>query len=489
MTSRSATCAKASSSRIEEVQVSARTAVRWLAKPSVAIGWLSTLALLAAEALFRILRPEALYTSNQVQTVPYLFQNYASDDLLQTVKIADLVSFGPLGLWYFHVQPPIHQAILYALALPETLSNAPITSEIVDLRMYVLYTVVYGLLNALLFVWARDLTRSTRLSLIVTALWAIYPGNLQMATLLDGTYLSLYLITLTLYLLYRFLRTREAKYATLFLASLTVTSYARTIFQIHVVVVLVVAVFCFWWMQKDRRKAGLMIVDVVLILIMVALPVKQYLMFGSFSTTTFGGYHRTGMLFYDPPPLLYYSTHVPENVVRNAEVFKSDNNIPVIAEDNYIREQLANQWIASHPIGETVGVLLRSLNLNFQTAMSPTSEYGDNEFAHSPFWRAPMDYVLSGYRYVALAFLVMIGIVVLRGLRDSLGLLRRYGWLVALYLMIAVTVGLQNRNEWSEANRLKIFVEIPVWLGATYLVHLIGMRLQGRRTRTGNMGT
>ncbi|MBK9738958.1 MAG: hypothetical protein IPO93_05510 [Actinobacteria bacterium] len=455
--------------------------MRWLTRPSVAIGWISTLALLVAEAAFRMLRPEELFSSNLVKTVPYLFQVFASDDLLQTVKIADLVSFGPLGLWYFHIQPPVHQAILYALALPEALTDSPITSEIVDLRLYVVYAVIYGLLNALVFMWARDLTRSTRLSLIVVVLWAIYPGNLQMATLLDGTYLSLYLITLTLYLLYRFLRTHEARYTTLFLLVLTVTTYTRTIFQIHVVVILFVAVGCFWWMQKGTRRGALMVVDVALVLLMLALPVKQFIMYSSFSTTTFGGYHRTGMLFYDPPEDLYYSVEVPDNVSRNSSVFKSDNNVPEIAADNYIREQLANRWLASHPIGETLSTLKRSLDLDFQMAMQPTSEYFPNNFAQGVPWRAPMDRVLSGYLYVILALGVILGIFGMKGPRGSWLLLRRYGWLIALYLMIAGTIGLQNRNDWSEANRLKVFLEIPVWLAATYFVHLVGVRLHERK--------
>lgn len=460
----------------------------WLKKAPVLISLVSTAILLAYEAFFRTLQPDSLFSSNQVETIPYLFQNYASDDLLQTVKIADLASFGPLGFWYFHIQPPLHQVILYILALPEILRNISITSEIVDLRMYVFYTIVYGLINALIFIWAKDLTKSTRLSLLVVVLWAIYPGNIQMATLLDGTYLSLYLITLTLYLLYRFLKTRTPKYLTLFLLALTITSYARTIFQIHVVLILVVAIGCFWWMQKDRRQVGLVVLDVLLVVVMVALPVKQYLMFSSFSTTTFGGYHRTGMLFYDPPEELYYAVQVPENIIRNAEVFKSDNNVPIIAADNYIREQLANDWLKTHPISETAQTLLKSLDLDFQKAMAPTSEYGTNSLAQAVPWRGPMDNLLSGYLYVFLAVASIIGIFVLRGGHATWGLLRRYGWLIALYIMIALTIGLQNRMDWSEANRLKAFLEIPVWLAATYLVHLIGVRWLHRQKQTKSAG-
>jgi hypothetical protein len=301
--------------------------MRWLLRPSLLVGVVSSLLLLGYEWWFRTFRPEFLASSNQVKTVPYLFQNYASDDLLQTVKIADLVSFGPLGLWYFHVQPPLHQALLYVLALPEALSGAVITSEIVDLRLYVVYGVIYGMLNALVFMWLRDLTGNLKVTWIFTVLWAIYPGNIAMATLLDGTYLSLYLITLMLYLAYRFLKTRQSRYITWWLIALVITSYTRTIFQIHFMAIIVIALVCFWWMQKDRRRIGRMVIDVLLILVILALPVQRYLMWGSFSTTSFGGFHRTGMLFYDPSPEAYEAIPIPEHIQRNAEVFQSDNNI------------------------------------------------------------------------------------------------------------------------------------------------------------------
>jgi biotin transporter BioY len=94
-----------------------------------------------------------------------------------------------------------------------------------------------------------------------------------------------------------------------------------------------------------------------------------------------------------------------------------------------------------------------------------------------------MDRILSGYLYLFLGIGSVVAIFALRGLQGSVGLLRRYGWLVGYYLMLAGTIALQNRNEWTEASRLKIFIEIPVWIAAAYLVHLIGVRLQQRKTR------
>lgn len=462
--------------------VSTRTHPRRFLGMTSLIGVVSSLSLLAYEIAFRYLRPELLFSSNQLKTVPYLFQNFASDDLMQTVKIQELANFGPKGLWYFHIYPPLHEALLYVLALPNILTNQPVTSEVVDLRLYVVYAILFGLLNALIFMWVRDVTRSTRLGLVIVILWSIYPGNLQMATLVDGTYLSLYLTTLTFYFLYRFLRTKHAKYLTYWLISVAVTTYARPLFQWQLIIPVVLVVGLFIYMSRRTSRGWLVAVDVLMVILIVALPVKSYLMWGSLSTTTYAGFHRTGMLYYDPPKDLYDAVVVPPGALANAEVFKSAYNLPILVTDNYAREQLANEWIKSHSIGELAGVLAKSFNTNFQNALYPTSEYFPNHLSQDLPWRAPMDRILSGYLYLLLGIGTVVAIFALRGVRGSLALLRRYGWLIGYYLMLAGTIALQNRNEWTEASRLKIFIEIPIWVAAAYLVHLIGLRLQRRRS-------
>jgi len=452
-------------------------------RPTVVISLASTAALLLYEILFRYLRPEDLFSSNQVKTVPYLFQTFASDDLMQTVKIQELSNFGPMGLWYFHIYPPLHQALLYVLALPNILTNQPVSSEVVDLRLYVVYAIIFGLLNATIFMWVRDITRSTRLGLIVVVLWSIYPGNLQMATLVDGTYLSLYLTTLTFYFLYRFLRTRHAKYLTYWLISVAVTTYARPLFQWQLIIPVVLVVGLFMYLSRRTSRGWLIVVDVLMVCLIVALPVKSYLMWGSLSTTTYAGFHRTGMLYYDPSKEMYDAVQVPPQALANAEVFKSAYNLPLMVTDNYAREQLANEWIASHSLTDLTSVLAKSFNTNFQNALIPTSEYFPNQLSQDLPWRALMDRIMSGYLYLFLGIGSVVAIFALRGLQGSVGLLRRYGWLIGYYLMLAGTIALQNRNEWTEASRLKIFIEIPVWIAAAYLVHLIGVRLQNRKAR------
>jgi hypothetical protein len=452
-----------------------------LLRPATLVGVLSTVGLLVYEILFRYLRPDELFSSNQVKTVPYLFQVFASDDLTQTVKIQDLANFGPMGLWYFHIYPPLHQALLYVLALPNILTGQPVTSEVVDLRLYVVYTVLFGLLSALVYSWVRDLTGSTKLGVITALLWSIYPGNIHMATLLDGTYLSLYLMTLTFYFLYRFLRTRHAKYLTYWLISVAVTTYARPLFQWQIIIPVVLILGVFIYLSRKSTRPLLVVVDVLMVALILALPVKSYVMWGSLSTTTYAGFHRTGMLYYDPPKELYEAVKVPESALANAEVFKSSYNLPILVTDNVARESLANQWIKSHSLSELASVLTKSFNTNFENAILPTSEYFPNHLSQDLPWRSLMDRVLSGYLYLFLGTATVIAIFAMQGRRGSAAILRRYGWLIAYYLMVAGTISLQNRNEWTEANRLKIFIEIPVWVAAAYLMHLIGVRLCERR--------
>ncbi len=129
-----------------------------------------------------------------------------------------------------------------------------------------------------------------------------------------------------------------------------------------------------------------------------------------------------------------------------------------------------------------MSVLWKSVNLNFETAKAPTSMYSMNEFSHGLPWRAPMNAVLSGNWYVWIAIIVILGLCILAGPRGTIRYFRTYGWLMVFYAIIAGTILLQNRNDWSEAHRLKVFVEIPVWLAAALLTTRIVNRV-GRRQR------
>jgi hypothetical protein len=94
-----------------------------------------------------------------------------------------------------------------------------------------------------------------------------------------------------------------------------------------------------------------------------------------------------------------------------------------------------------------------------------------------------MNAALSGDIYVAIAVIAILGVCVMAGPRGTIRYFRRYGWLMIFYAIIAGTILLQNRNDWSEAHRLKIFIEIPVWLCAALLIARIVTRINNRQSR------
>jgi len=229
----------------------------------------------------------------------YRIQDWTSNWLMQTMGLEDMVPFGPMAFWYSHVYPPLQDMVRYAFTLPETTAGQPISYVAVDFRLYALYAFCYGVVNALLYIWVRSLTRSGWWALGVTLVWAVHPGYLTVMTLLDPSPLAMVFISSSLLLLYLFLRYRNLAYATGFFAAVLLASLTRTVTQIHVLIVLAVALFAFWFMAKKRTRWQ-MTLNVALVGLLFVAPVKMQLLYGTWDVTTYGGYHRAGPLWIDP---------------------------------------------------------------------------------------------------------------------------------------------------------------------------------------------
>ena len=249
----------------------------------------------------------------------YRVQDWTSNWLMQTVGLEELVPAGMQGLVYNHIYPPMLDAIRLMLAntMPVLGGNGgPVD---VDFGLYVLFALCYGLVNAILFAWVRDLTSSTGWALLITVVWAVSPGYIMVMTLLDPSALSMLFISSSLFFLYLFLRRRRMVWAAAFFGSLLLASLARSVTQPHVLIILVIAVVAFWRMSRDRRWPWLALSG-LLVALMFVIPVKQFVLFGTTDTTSFAGYHRVGMLWIDPrtvPP------EVPASVLEQYRVYKA----------------------------------------------------------------------------------------------------------------------------------------------------------------------
>lgn len=418
----------------------------------------------------------------------YRFQSWSGNWMMQTLGLEEMVPFGPKALIYNHIYPPGLDAIRYLFTWPETSQGLPLDPIQVDFRVYMLYAVLYGLLNALIYVWVRDLTRSTGWSIAAAVVWAIYPGHLLMAMLLEPSELSLFNSALMFFFLYRFLRTRKAHYVSLFLFFLLLASLSRSFIQIYFLAILVIAVIAFWFMTRNRARSwGWQILNALLVAMVFAHPVKMFVMYDTWSTTSYGGYHRVGMLHLDPTTVPQPAEY-PQKIVDNALAFSSRFNTQEQIKDNYRLERAANEYLVSHPVESAKG-LAKSLTITIPELLRPTAMYAQNFLVEGLPWTNAYNWLFSGWRYLLLVAGAIAMITWSRGWAGAKALLRRYGWFAAFWALIALPVIWSNRYFpgreaegpiWTDAMRQKIFLEMPVYVILFYAAWL-ATRWLGKR--------
>jgi hypothetical protein len=86
------------------------------------------------------------------------FQEHSSEDMMQTLSLLDLREHPFESLLVLHIQPPLLDAVRAALARlwPEA-PPRPLVRR-VDRALYVVWTVVYATIGALVYLWLERLT-------------------------------------------------------------------------------------------------------------------------------------------------------------------------------------------------------------------------------------------------------------------------------------------------------------------------------------------
>ena len=485
------------------------------ALPTVTVALVSTAFLLAIEALVRAT------TAPELLAEGYRFQAWSSNWMMQNLGLEDMAPFGPLALWLKHAYPPGLDVIRYALMMPEWGSGLDPDPVAVDERLYIVYAFLYGITNAIAFAWVRDLTKSWRWGVLAASLWALSPGHILLATLLEPSELSLVSVSFSFYFLYRFLKTRRPGYASAFFIALLVASWARSFIQIYVLVILVVAVISFHIMaNKTSRRWGWTLLNVVLIALIFAYPVKQFVMFDTWSTTTFGGYHRVGMLHLEPRDVESPSaqgTNAPsdgwasiedqvavasgtiivsepaQDIIDNALRFSSRFNTQELVRDNYRLEAAANQYLRNYPL-ESIQALFKSLGITIPEMLRPTSIYTNNVIVESLPYRGVWDWLVSGWRVLLILAAAVALTVYQRRWSGLVQLSRRYAWLGLYFVLILLPIIWSNRyfpdrqDEgpiWTDAVRQKMFLAMPIVVFViTSLSHASNAFRRSRAQRT-----
>ncbi len=411
-----------------------------------------------------------------------------SNNNFQNLDVSELNSFGFKALWYDHIYPPLMDAVRFVLMQPESLSGEP-SGAAVDLRLYWVFAILYGVVASIVYLWIRDFTKNGWWALGGAALWCVLPSSLVTMTLLEPTPAAIPAMAGMFYLLYRFLKTRNLWYASGFFAVLLIASLVRNVVQLHVLVILIIALICFW-IIATKRSSTAQVVNCILVALIFFWPLRAFVMYDTFDVSTHTGYHRAGALWIDPRSVP--EPEYPEQIITNALEFASRFNTQDSVKDNYRLSAAANQMMIREPV-ESVKRLVDSLRITIPNALLPVTATSRNAMVDEIPWRPPLDFLFSSWSYLLLILGSAAVIIWSRGRRGTLTLLRRYGWFAVFWVLAVIPVAFSNRywppgNEdagpiHTEAARLKGLIDIPVYALIVYAIWLLATRFFSRGAR------
>ncbi len=209
------------------------------------------------------------------------FQPWSSEDMMQAVPLSALRIQPLQSLLSIHIQPPLFDVIrTLAVQLHPGGSDAQ-ALRFVDGCIYALWAVAYALMGTLIFHWLAQLLGHQGAAAAAAAIFLLHPAAIFYATFLETTFLTSLGVLWLSYSLWqagRNGRNMGVTLAYLFLFSI------RSIFQWPGLLIVFIAQVL---IGLPRRRIAIFLL--VAGTITFAYQLKQYLVFGEASTSSFGG--------------------------------------------------------------------------------------------------------------------------------------------------------------------------------------------------------
>lgn len=386
------------------------------------------------------------------------FQEWSSDYMMQTLPATTLRAHPLESLYYLHKQPPMLDAIRATIIY--FLQDVPdVVLEIyLDGITYQVWAVLFALLTTLIVAWLWRMT-SLRWALIGGLLWMLHPAPLFYATLLEGSLLTTLLITLYFYQFWR-VQQRDADGIVLTLVAV-VLFYTRTIFQwyffpIHFLCLLLLRVPFKKW-GVSLLMAGMLIAPFL---------VKHMKEYRTLSTTTYAGYHKCGLIWYQPSKSEIARVGKALNIQYPQGSLKyignERQNHMITHAHHLIYSKICQERFKADPIGVT-GIVIGSFFYNVQKSFAkPSADYQYNHMVHRLWWKPVYDVVFSGWPYIVLMLLAVVSIMCYFFSTHP------WPWRQAIVLLpfgfVFLIIHLANRHEWTEVDRLKFFIEPLIYI-------------------------
>jgi hypothetical protein len=384
------------------------------------------------------------------------FQEFSSEDMMQTVSLLDLRERPLQTLLVLHIQPPLLDGLRALLArLWPDLAGRRLVVQ-VDRSLYLIWSLVYAAMGALVFRWLQVLVASSRVAAVAALGFFLHPASIFYATFLDATLLTSFGVLWLCYALWRL----PARGATVSLFAAYVFLFlVRSVFQWPALVVLVAALL----LRRTSRRSVL-VFALSSAAVVGAFMVKQFLVFGSTSTSSFAGMSCLQAIGEEPDvghssdittPLgpLYRQVAAaghPAALMREAKITGA-HNFNRLADLHEERELLRR--CLGRLRSEPVGAILRAWAENVAIFFQPSSRYLT---AHAIVdrlpWRGAFDWLFSGLR---LAVLLVAAAAFWAWGRTRTEILAGLGLALPVLFLSAVCVVFER----SENMRFKFFVE------------------------------
>lgn len=440
---------------------------------AVQVGGISALGLIITELSQWLFNQRALHRG-------IYFQSTSSAEMMQTLDLSVLASRPFHSLLYLHYQPPGFDLIRLVLAAPEFLFGLSVSDRQVDIRLYLLHALFYGLINATVFYWISMLAKSQAVALITTVAWALFPGNLAMATYLDSMYTSTFLLITATHFYLQYLR--QNKLANLVLAGLSLLALSMTRTSVQPLVLFLVVLATIPLVRSRHgvdMTPSLKIGYLVFILCVLLLPIKQWYLFGTLSSTTSSGHHLLGMIRHTPSPEELTTLEIPARVIQNSKVFENKYNTAEEVVINYQFTRVFIRTCRSDP-GGCLREAFVSARRSLIKGAGATQNYQPNALSDQLPWASLSASLFSGVSYLVFVGAGLLAIMVRarsRIRRSRSSEMQQILPVLVLYGSIAFTLlfgslrftevtamgspfGWYDGFTWTESNRLKFLFEI-----------------------------
>jgi hypothetical protein len=332
------------------------------------------------------------------------FQQWSSESLMQTVSIRDLHNRPIESLLNIHIQPPALDAIRAILVRFSSTDDIKTTLKQVDLSLYRIWAVLYGLLGFQMFVWTTQAT-NFRTGLLTTLLFLLHPALISYATLLDSTLLSSVLVLWMYYLLWQ-IKQNNNKSILLFSISVLALFFTRSFFQWNSILLFGVCLFLMG-VSKKQLVTFLVITGVISGLYLA----KQYYQFNIFSTSSLTGINLTksvGINIKKRDYPIYLNGHIPDGLpgvlARKTKINGSPNynNIQYLKLNAYLTDKYV-KYMSTFPMEE----LSMEYQGNLNNYLLPSSTNTDNIIVERLAWRNIYDHIFSA-PYLPFLFIIAV---------------------------------------------------------------------------------